>query len=352
MLTDLGLSYDFVASPQIEQGALDPRKVRVLVLPMSLAVSKARSGRDRGVSRAPGGIVIADVVPGRMDEHCAWAPAGMLRSLFPVAMPPDRELTPPADGRVASWRMGTGWSILLNRTFDDYPKRRASGDGGVEYRDLLRAEFERLGIVPAVGVRDAAGQSAPADRISRYRFGGADVVAVLQESLEVTARDGRDGVTVYDDPTREQVAGEEVVIRLPRVARVIDVRTGKDLGRTDAAKIVMTPGDAVVLALSDAPAVLTAEGPRDGAARRARVVRGGDRRERGRTSSAAMSSAPTAASCPNTRRTCCVEGDRGRFALATARQRRAGSLSHRAGRSDLGRGGERGPRPRMSRPGR
>jgi hypothetical protein len=259
-LTDLGHSYHFVAAPQIEQGALDPRKIKVLVLPMSLAVSRAEAGAIERFAR-DGGVVMADVLPGVLDEHCAWAPAGMLGALFPVAPPAGHDFTLPVGGVAARWRVGNGWAILFNRAFDAYPQQRASGYGGAEYRDVLRAELERLGILPAVTVRDADGRPLPQTQIARYRFAGADVTAVLQESLDVATLYGRDGVTVYDDARLGTVARQEVVVHLPRRARTVDVRTGRDLGRTDTVRIDVTPGDAVILAQTDAPAALTIEGP-------------------------------------------------------------------------------------------
>jgi hypothetical protein len=259
-LTDLGYAYDFIASPQIEAGALDPRRTRVLILPLSLAVSAREAAAIEAFARA-GGFVIADVVPGGMDEHCAWASPGMLHTLFPVATP-ERSFTPPAGGEPEAWRMGKGGSVLLNRTLDAYPRQRASGYGGTAYRDLLRAEFERLGIAPAVKVEDAGGRPVPGLRVARYRFGGADVVALLQESLDIATQYGRDGVTVYEDARLGRVTRQEVTVRLPRLARVTDVRTGKDLGRTDTVKTVITPGDAVVLASGDGPSRLAADAPR------------------------------------------------------------------------------------------
>ncbi len=88
-LTDLGLSFDFVASPQIEDGALDPRRFRVFVMPFSLALSPREAQAIEAFARA-GGIVIADGAPGLLDEHCAWQRAGLLDGLFGVDAAPHR----------------------------------------------------------------------------------------------------------------------------------------------------------------------------------------------------------------------------------------------------------------------
>ncbi len=316
-LADLGFSYDFIASPQLEAGALDPRRTRVLILPLSLAISAREATAIEAFARA-GGIVIADVAPGRMDEHCAWAPSGMLRSVFPVAMPAERTFTPPVGGQAATWRVGKGWAILFNRTFDAYPKLRASAYGGGEYRDLLGAELARLGLAPAVAVRNAAGQPLPQARIARYRFGGADVIALLQESLDLATLYGRDGVTAFEDARLGPVARQDVVVKLPRVARVTDVRTGRDLGRTDTVKMAMTPGDAIVLALADTPpGTFTMDGPH--AARRGDHVSfalapGDSRRHLARIHVLG----PNGRFLPEYAATVLVDGGRGRFELPTA----------------------------------
>jgi hypothetical protein len=86
-LTDLGLSFDFVSSEQVETGALDPARYKVLVLPLSLALSPGEAQAIESFARA-GGIVIADGAPGLMDEHCSWRPEGLLNAFFGIAATP------------------------------------------------------------------------------------------------------------------------------------------------------------------------------------------------------------------------------------------------------------------------
>jgi hypothetical protein len=62
-----GTQFRFLATPQIEAGALD--KCRVLILPYSIAISDAEAREiERFMDR--GGIVYGDEQTGRMDEHC------------------------------------------------------------------------------------------------------------------------------------------------------------------------------------------------------------------------------------------------------------------------------------------
>jgi len=64
-----GVQFRFLATPQIEQGALE--NFRVLILPYSIAISdKEAAAIERFMER--GGTVYGDEQTGRMDEHCRW----------------------------------------------------------------------------------------------------------------------------------------------------------------------------------------------------------------------------------------------------------------------------------------
>jgi len=64
-----GVQFRFLATPQIEQGALED--YRILILPYSIAISdKEAEEIEKFMDR--GGIVYADEQTGRMDERCRW----------------------------------------------------------------------------------------------------------------------------------------------------------------------------------------------------------------------------------------------------------------------------------------
>jgi len=64
-----GAQFRFLATPQIEAGALD--KYHVLILPYSIAISdKEARAIEQFMDR--GGIVYGDDQTGRMNEHCRW----------------------------------------------------------------------------------------------------------------------------------------------------------------------------------------------------------------------------------------------------------------------------------------
>jgi hypothetical protein len=110
-------------------------------------------------------------------------------------------------------------------------------------------------------VLTADGRRLAQAQVVRYRFGGAEVLAVVKENVGVAGVVGQDGVTVYNDAGLGQVARQEITVRLPRASHVTDVRTGKRLGRTDTVRTQLVVGDALVLALSPAENALTLGGP-------------------------------------------------------------------------------------------
>ncbi len=304
-LTDLGLSYDFVAAPDLETKGLDPKKLKAFVLPLSFAVSPAEAASLERYVRA-GGVVIADGAAGVMDDHAAWQSAGLLNTLFGIAAAPSSKrvygarikgaVTVTEAGRafgldaatleglealeadlkpagaaalvqvggapaVFVRQIGTGYAIYLNTLLDEYSKARNKSYGGASQRGLLSAVLAKVGVRAAVEVKEPNGAPLAQTRIARYRFGGSDVVAILQENVDVATLYGHDGVTIYDDSKLGKVAKRAVTIKLPRVGRVTNVRTGEDLGRTDTVKAEIQPGDALVLSVGEERPAFTFTGP-------------------------------------------------------------------------------------------
>ncbi|MCJ7823249.1 MAG: beta-galactosidase, partial [Armatimonadetes bacterium] len=72
VVKDLGMQFEFASSEQVEQGILSTGEYRVLILPMSMALSREEVEAIRSFIAA-GGVVIADAGAGAMDEHCSWS---------------------------------------------------------------------------------------------------------------------------------------------------------------------------------------------------------------------------------------------------------------------------------------
>ncbi len=108
---------------------------------------------------------------------------------------------------------------------------------------------------------DANGQPLDRAQVVRYRFGDAEVLAIVKENVGVRAVEGRDGVTVYRDANLGEVAAQDLVIKLPRKRYVASVRTGERFGLTDTVRVPITVGGALVLAMSDAENSISLSGP-------------------------------------------------------------------------------------------
>jgi hypothetical protein len=298
-IKDLGLQFDFVSSEDVATKGLANDKYKVVILPLAFALSNEEIQRlQEFVAR--GGVVIADAAPGWLDQHCAWQMNDAVNKLFGIttAASDKREIKLTAgelslSSQAAEWKLpqtlsgirvaepdvrpstgtalvasnnaaivnhiGTGWTIYLNTIWDQYPKQRAAKFGGATYRELLQAIFNKAGVRRSVEVTSPDGQPISQAQIARYKFGNAEIVAIVKENVAVAGVVGQDGVTTYNDANLGQVAKQELVIKLPRKSYVTDVRTGKQFGLTDVVHNSILIGDALILALTDAPNELKLE---------------------------------------------------------------------------------------------
>ncbi len=301
-IKDLGLQFDFVSGEDVTANGIANDKYKVVILPLAFALSNEEVRRlQEFVAR--GGVVIADAAPGWLDQHCAWQTNDAVNKLFGVAtVTADKRELKLAAGDVSlasqagDWNFprtlsgirvaepdvttsggtalfkignsdaavvnhtGAGWTIYLNTAWDQYPKQRAAKFGGAAYRELLHAILDKAGVRPAVVVTSPDGQQITQAQIARYKFGDAEIVAIVKENVAIAGAVGQDGVTTYNDANLGQVAKQELTIKLPRKSYVTDVRTGKQLGFTDVVHSSIVIGDALILALSPAANELNLDG--------------------------------------------------------------------------------------------
>ena len=302
-IKDLGLQFDFVSSEDVAAKGIAFDKYKVVILPLAFALSDEEIQQlERFVTR--GGVVIADAAPGWLDQHCAWQKNDRVNKLFGIAtvdsdkrqlkltsgavrtssqgsewgLPPelsDIRIAEPdvkAAGGTALLKTengnaaivnqtGKGWTIYLNTAWDRYPKERATKFGGAAYRHLVNAIFDRAGVTAGIQVTSPDGRQLPQAQIARYKFGNAEIVAIVKENVAVAGVVGQDGVTTYNDGSLGQVAKQELTIKLPRKFYVADVRAGKKLGFTDVVHSSILVGDALVLALTPETNELKFDGP-------------------------------------------------------------------------------------------
>ena len=343
-IDDLGLQLDFVADQQVARGILGSSKYRVLILPLSTALSPAEAKAIQAFAER-GGIVIVDAGAGVMDDHCAWLEQGALNGFFGISAGPSSTrhfahlpaavsvteagktwgldagllanlgaaqaiktstgaalLKVGDNDAVVVHQVGKGWAIYLNLLLDGYGRQRRDHYGGDAYHALIGGLLAHLGVRPAVQVLDADGRPLAQAQVVRYRFGNAEALAIVKENVGVQAVEGRDGVTVFADANLGQVASQEITVRLPRAFHVTDARTGKRLGDSDTVKTAITVGGALVLGLAR-PRTLSLSAARPPRAEGSICSSTSPHRSQGRRWSAATSSGRTASSCRSTRRT-------------------------------------------------
>jgi len=303
-IKDLGLQFDFVSSDQVEQGALATGKYKVLILPLSVALSSSEIKNIQSFVEA-GGVVIADAGTGLMDQHCAWRQNTEVNELFGLTLPAasdrafkssegPRQLSQeayrwglsqdqlngliPAESSVKAstgtnllkvgttdtlitHQIGKGWTIYLNTLFDKYPKLRSQKFGGDSYRSLIARLLDHVGVRPSVQVLTAAGRQFPQAQIARYSFGDAEILTIVKDNVALEGIVGQDGVTTYKDASLGEIAKQEITVKLPRKFFVTDVRSGVKLGYTDMVHSSVIVGDAIILSLTQEDNKLTSTGP-------------------------------------------------------------------------------------------
>ena len=302
-IKDLGLQFDFVSSEDVAAKGIANDKYKVVILPLVFALSNEEIRQlEQFVTR--GGVVIADAAPGWMDQHCAWQQNDRVNKLFGITtVGSDKRQLKLAAGAVrtsaqgSEWGLpqelsdlriaepdvkpvggtallkiengnaaivnhtGKGWTIYLNTAWDQYPKQRASNFGGAAYRRLVNAVLNKAGITAGIKVTSPDGRQLPQAQIARYKFGNAEVLAIVKENVALAGVVGQDGVTTYNDANLGQVAKQELTIKLPRKFYVADVRAGKKLGFTAVVHSSILVGDALVLALTPDNNELKFDGP-------------------------------------------------------------------------------------------
>ena len=246
-IKDLGLQFDFVSSEDVAKSPISNDKYKVLILPLAFALSdKEIQHIEDFVSR--GGVVVADSSPGLFDEHCATRTDDAMKKLFDLS----------AAG--ATRKIGKGWTIYLNKTWDQYPKQRAAGFGGADYRELASSILTKAGVRPSIEVSTPDNRQVSQAQIARYKFGSAEIVTIVKENVAIAGVVGKDGVTTYNDASLGPVARQELTIKLPRKMYVADIRSGKQFGFTDTVHTSILIGDALILGLTSEQNAIKMEG--------------------------------------------------------------------------------------------
>ena len=214
-LEHMGLQHRFVSSEQVRRGEL-LGDYRVLILPHAIALGASEAAEIRGFVER-GGVLIADSEPGRFDEHGRRLTKPALSDLF----------AGPANRSSGSFGFGRGKAIYL---------ASANGRDRQNTQRLSRI-LDSAGVKPPFPVLRADGGPAIDVETRIFSNGALTIVALQREYLSASNPDTR----------------ETVVLALPRIFSVYDLRTRHLLGNTDRLELELGPVEPVVLSLSEKP---------------------------------------------------------------------------------------------------
>ena len=207
-LEDSGLQYDYVSYEQVAQGKLLKDGFKVFIMPCSRAVSPAEAA-EIGRFVREGGLLIADIMPGILNEHGTPQKESLLAELFPSREP----------GTVN--RVGKGKTVLFDNKLSGYGYTAFSGMKGWRHLNgrwqLLAELLEReAGVSAPVKISPLKAAFMPPTEISRFRCGEVEFISLLRN--------------YYMCDNRPYAAS----VRLPHKAHVYDVLAGKYLGCVDS----------------------------------------------------------------------------------------------------------------------
>ena len=296
ILFNLGLSFGTVTDAMLRRGELDPKTLRVLILPRTEALGEEETRRITAFVEA-GGTVIADVRPGRFTGRVKPRTAGALDTLFGVdsrgssgavrkAMVEIRlgEGQPTwrfagmtvGSGIVASGAtvlgragempvlfshaVGRGRAILLNFSLATYP-RVGVVESPAGTAELWRVLLGQAGVAAPLMLVRADGRPTGDVRVQRWRTGEIELVGIVQEP---ELRPGQGELIL-----KESDAPADFVLTLDKSRWVYDLRDQRDLGKQSEIRLRLSTGRATFLALlpEAAPelrALLSSEGVRLG----------------------------------------------------------------------------------------
>jgi hypothetical protein len=272
LLEGLGYQYDFVAYSHIEKGDLLKRGYRLLILPHSVAISEKEAARIEEFVAA-GGVVIADMWPGVMNEHCTWRRGGRLDALFGIAheslQPSDFQRTEAGErvriaGAESGWcaghpgvarkRMGEGKAIYLGRSVAPLLLGRGLGDRErlASYVSLVQRLMEEARMAPPASVVDSLANPALTCESVRYRAGSAEYFGIVRYPAvpeEKVSIGDETGIPPLEDARASLgQAGDEVSIAFPDTRHTYDVRQRRYLGHTDRVAARLGYGGAAIYA--------------------------------------------------------------------------------------------------------
>lgn len=185
-LHDLGYGFDFIAYGKIETGDLISKGYKIFILPMSYALSDKEVEEIKAFVKA-GGILIADALPGVMDDHTKIRSQRALADVFGIKAKKYSvaEITTPTGesnlqlkgakvllkgkdkSEILYHKYGKGSAYLMNFLLDSYPeqKKKQTND---EALSKLKIPFQNENIESSISITKPNGD--PEKGVEKYGF--------------------------------------------------------------------------------------------------------------------------------------------------------------------------------------
>lgn len=248
ILQDAGLGFDFTAYSDIEKGDLMTKGFKVLILPMSAALSdKEVSAIERFVEN--GGTVICDGLAGIMDDHTKFREKMALAGVFgikPVAYTARDLITPSGNKKIVLrgarslsgeknnqqllyHAYGTGKAFMLNYFMDNYPELKTKQEHETALT-AIRKVFSKAGITSSISLTDI--NNKPVAGVSMYSFSEKTGAVKLLGLLP--------GKSSKDT---------SILIHLDTISHVYDVRSNQYLGKGKNINLKILPWVPSLLAI-------------------------------------------------------------------------------------------------------
>jgi hypothetical protein len=248
VLHDAGVGFDFMAYSSIENNDLVTKGYKILVLPMSIALSDKEVKQIQDFVQQ-GGVVIADALAGVMDGHTKYRSGQALADVFGIKPQTftRKELSTPAfDAKLTpldskfsgkentrpmllSHSYGKGKAFLLNYFLDKYPGEKLKKTNASSLEKVRQVLIE-AGITSGVDITTASGSAVSG--ITKYSFaeknGFGKMLGLLPE---------------------ESLTDTVVTINLKESLHLYNVRNNAYLGEGKQFKLAVSPGVPMLLSM-------------------------------------------------------------------------------------------------------
>lgn len=273
ILEGAGFQYRFVSYEQVEKGELLNKGYKALILPFSQAISLKEIEEIKKFVK-DGGLLIADVLPGVMDDHCKTQKVSLLSDVFGAEiMKADYTRTP---GKIEM--AGVSYE---GTNLGDYITNEAVGTSTIKVTTgMSLAEFEKEGKIEKTVVINKYGKGKAvylnfflSNLYDYYTWQrDSNLLSLLLKSAGINSKIKikradeteplpyyeatffKDGLIEYlgvlrDYKMRVGKDDEEIEIILPEKSFIYDVRKKRFIGLSNNIKGNILPGDAGFYAL-------------------------------------------------------------------------------------------------------